>query len=368
VNAIRRADLNGAQVALVAMRPDGRVVAMVGGRNYAKSPFNRATQAVRQPGSSFKLFVYLAALRAGMTPDSTVLDEPVTIEGWTPENSNDTYSGPITLREAFARSSNVAAVRLQERVGRQNVIKAARDLGISTELRPTPSLALGTSGTKLIEMVAAYAAVANGNYPVRPHGLPAAEEGWFEGLRARFRRFNERSTWPMLLDLLWSSANEGTGRAAALRVETFGKTGTTQDNRDAIFIGFAGDLVTGVWIGNDDNSPLAGNVHGGGLPARIWRDFMSHAVDAPPARKPAPKPAREAPAGPPTGGPVLIVPPADVGGMEMGVEITPETVTITAQPPAGENEDAASEPVEIPIIAPPPPAPSEEEGEPPFGA
>ncbi len=366
VNAIRRANLNGAQVALVAMRPDGRVVAMIGGKNYGRSPFNRATQAVRQSGSAFKLFVYLAALRAGMTPESMILDEPVTIDGWTPANSDDSYDGLITLRQAFAQSSNVAAVRLQERVGRQNVIEAARDLGISTELRPTPSLALGTSGTKLIELVAAYAAVANGNYPVRPHGLSAAEEGWFDSLRTRFRQFNERSTWPMLLDLLWSAANDGTGRAAALRVETFGKTGTTQDNRDAIFIGFAGDLVTGVWVGNDDNSPLAGNIHGGGLPARIWRDFMTRAIDVPPARRPTPQPPREEPEAPPMEGPRLIIPPADVGGLEMGVEITPDTVTITAEPPAGQNEDAPSEPVEIPIIAPPPPAPTEEEGEPPF--
>ena len=363
VNAIRRANLNGAQVALVAMRPDGRVVAMIGGKNYGKSPFNRATQAVRQPGSSFKLFVYLAALRAGMTPESMILDEPVTIGSWSPENSDGTYRGLITLREAFGRSSNVAAVRLQEMVGRQNVIEAARDLGITTELKPTPSLALGTSGTKLIEMVAAYAAVANGNYPVRAHGLPDPEAGWFESLRARIRAFNERSTWPMLLDLLWSAANDGTGRAAALPVETFGKTGTTQDNRDAIFIGFAGDLVTGVWIGNDDNSPLAGNIHGGGLPARIWRDFMSHAIDLPPARRaPAPTPRRDEPS--PTG-PTLIIPPADVGGLEMGVEITPDTVTITAQPPAGKDEDAPLRPVEIPIIAPPPPGATEGEDEPP---
>ncbi|PWG01611.1 transglycosylase domain-containing protein [Sphingosinicella humi] len=366
VNAVRRANLNGAQVALVAMRPDGRVVAMIGGKSYRKSPFNRATQAVRQPGSAFKLFVYLAALRAGMTPESMILDEPVTIDEWTPENSDDRYDGLITLREAFARSSNVAAVRLQERIGRQNVIEAARDLGISTELKPTPSLALGTSGTKLIEMVAAYAAVANGNYPVRPHGLPAAEAGWFESMRSRFRRFNERSTWPMLLDLLWSAANDGTGRAAALRVETFGKTGTTQDNRDAIFIGFAGDLVTGVWVGNDDNSPLAGNIHGGGLPARIWRDFMSNAIDLPPARRPTRQPQREEPEAPPTDGPRLIIPPADVGGLEMGVEITPDTVTITAEPPAGQDDDAPTEPVDIPIVAPPPPVPPEEDGEPPF--
>ena len=353
VRTVRRAGLGKAQVALVAMRPDGRVVAMVGGKDYSKSPFNRATQAVRQPGSSFKLFVYLAALRAGMNPESTILDEPVTIDGWSPENSDARYRGPVTLREAFARSSNVAAVRLQETVGRENVIAAARDLGISTELKPTPSLALGTSGTRLIELVAAYAAVANGNYPVRPHGLPAAEQGWFDSLRARIRKFNARSTWPMLLDLLWAAANEGTGRAAVLRTETFGKTGTTQDNRDAIFIGFAGDLVTGIWIGNDDNSPLKG-IHGGGMPARIWRDFMSRAIETEPERRAAPRQAPPRRVAPP---PVTI--PIDPG-IQMDIDIGNEAVVIRADPFP---QDEDREPIDIPIIAPPPP-PGEDEAPP----
>ena len=137
----------GAQAALVAMRPDGRVVAMVGGRSYANSPFNRVTQARRQPGSAFKLFVYLAAFRAGWTPDSLIEDKPITIGGWTPGNSDGVYRGQITLREAFARSSNAATVRLSEEVGRNNVIRAARDLGISTPLPDKPSLALGTAGS-----------------------------------------------------------------------------------------------------------------------------------------------------------------------------------------------------------------------------
>ena len=137
--AITHAPIGDAQAALVAMRPDGRVVAMVGGKNYADSPFNRVTQARRQPGSAFKLFVYLAALRAGWTPDSMIEDKPITIGGWTPENSDRVYRGKITLREAFARSSNAATVRLSQKVGRANVIRAARDLGITTPLPDKPA-------------------------------------------------------------------------------------------------------------------------------------------------------------------------------------------------------------------------------------
>ena len=170
----------GAQAALVAMRPDGRVVAMVGGRSYSQSPFNRVTQARRQPGSAFKLFVYLAALRSGWTPDSLIEDKPITIDGWTPLNSDRVYRGKITLREAFARSSNAATVRLSEEVGRNNVIRTARDLGISTPIPDKPSLALGTGGVSLLELTSAYAAVASGRYPggsawlARRAGLPKA--------------------------------------------------------------------------------------------------------------------------------------------------------------------------------------------------
>src|SRR5256885_6288083 len=167
------------------MRPDGRVVAMVGGKNYGDSPFNRVTQARRQPGSAFKLFVYLAALRSGWTPDSMIEDKPVTIDGWTPVNSDGVYRGRITLREAFARSSNAATVRLSQAIGRNNVIRAARDLGITTPLPDRPSLALGTAGMSLLELTSAYAAVANGRYPIVARGLPEAQEA--EGLTEFFR-------------------------------------------------------------------------------------------------------------------------------------------------------------------------------------
>jgi penicillin-binding protein 1A len=276
--SIARAQIGDAQAALVALRPDGRVVAMVGGRNYGDSPFNRVTQARRQPGSAFKLFVYLAAFRSGWTPDSFIEDKPITIGGWTPLNSDRVYRGRITLREAFARSSNAATVRLSQEVGRANVIRAARDLGITTPLPDNPSLPLGTAGMSLLELTSAYAAIASGRYPVIARGLP--EEQQPIGLKALFRSegvLDRRRDWAPMLDLLYAAANNGTGRRAALSVPTFGKTGTTQENRDALFIGFAGDLVVGVWVGRDDNRSL-GKVSGGTVPAEIWKAFMSSAL------------------------------------------------------------------------------------------
>ncbi len=306
VRAITRAPLGDAQAALVAMRPDGRVVAMVGGKNYATSPFNRVTQARRQPGSAFKLFVYLAALRAGWTPDSMIDDAPITIGGWTPVNSDRVYRGKITLREAFARSSNAATVRLSEAVGRNNVIRAARDLGITTPLPDRPSLPLGTAGVSLLELTSAYAAVAGGRYPVVARGLP--DEQPVEGLKAFFRSdgtLSRNRDWSPMLDLLYAAANNGTGRRAALSIPTFGKTGTTQENRDAVFVGFAGNLVVGVWVGRDDNKSL-GKISGGTVPADIWRTFMSSALAVDGTRGP-PLPvtfARPAPLSQPTKSPL----------------------------------------------------------------
>jgi penicillin-binding protein 1A len=286
IRAIDRSGIGSAQAALVAMRPDGRVVAMIGGRSYKDSPFNRVTQARRQPGSAFKLFVYLAALRSGWTPDSLIEDKPITIDGWTPVNSDGVYRGKISLREAFARSSNAATVRLSEAVGRGNVMRAARDLGISTPLPDKPSLALGTAGVSLLELTSAYAAIASGHYPIVPRGLP--DPAAPEGLSSLFHRqaiLDERRDWIPMLDLLYAAANNGTGRRAALTTPTFGKTGTTQENRDALFVGFAGNLVVGVWVGRDDNSSL-GKVSGGTVPAQIWRNFMASALAI--DREPAP--------------------------------------------------------------------------------
>ena len=297
---ISRASLGGAQVAMVAMRPNGEVVAMVGGRSYKASPFNRAVQAKRQPGSTFKLFVYLAALRSGMNPGSVVADTPINEGSYRPKNAGGIYRGDITLEQAFARSSNVASVRLYNQIGGKSVERAARDLGIKSALTLDPSLALGSSGVTLIELTAAYAGVAANSWPVQPRAFKTEERGWIDWLFSGERSFDGR-THKMLLELLGSAVTEGTGRAARLSVPAFGKTGTSQDNRDALFIGFAGDLVVGVWIGNDNNSPLRG-VNGGGLPARIWRDFMAQAIKgaAPkaPANTPLPRPDPEGPVEP----------------------------------------------------------------------
>ena len=285
--AVARAGVRQAQIALVAMRPDGRVVAMVGGKNYADSPFNRATQARRQPGSAFKLFVYLAALRSGMTPDSMIDDEPVTIGDWSPKNADGRYLGPITLRQAFARSSNVAAARLTQKVGVAAVIRAARDLGISTPIPNEASIALGTSTVSLLELTAAYAAVAGENYPVSARGLEdAPNRSWYDEISNGQHPLTGRVREQMM-DLLSASAETGTGRQAALSVATFGKTGTTQDSRDALFVGFANGLVCGVWVGNDDNTPNRG-LSGGGIPARVWRDFMQNALGVGPKEAPHP--------------------------------------------------------------------------------
>ena len=292
------APLGGAQVALVAMRRNGEVVAMIGGKDYATSPFNRATQAKRQPGSTFKLFVYLAALRAGWSPDDRIPNTEITEGSYRPKNSGGRYSESLTLEEAFARSSNVAAVRLLGEVGSEKVIATARDLGVTAPLAEgDPSLALGTSTMSLIELTAAYAAVAANEYPVQPHAFARPERGFFENLWDGPSSFSS-STQASMERMLRSAINDGTGRAAMLRGPNFGKTGTTQDNRDALFVGYAGDLVVGVWIGNDDNSPLQGAISGGGLPARIWRDFMNRAMNVKAASgQPAPR-EQDDPGGP----------------------------------------------------------------------
>ncbi|MCB5424897.1 penicillin-binding protein [Altererythrobacter sp. CC-YST694] len=298
--AVSRAGLGKAQVALVAMRPNGEVVAMIGGKDYEDSPFNRATQARRQPGSTFKLFVYLAALRDGMSPDDRIDNSPIESGSYRPANASGTYSDSITLKDAFARSSNVAAVRLFGQLGSEKVIETARDLGVTSPLAEgDPSLALGTSSMTLLELTAAYAGVAGNAFPVKPRAVKAEEAGWFDWLWNSQQHLSSREQ-EGIEEMLRATINRGTGRAAMLNVPNFGKTGTSQDNRDALFVGYAGDLVVGVWVGNDDNTPLGG-VHGGGLPARIWKDFISQALGpkvVPAKRKATPQPDPSGPVQP----------------------------------------------------------------------
>ena len=284
---INGAKLGKAQAALVAMRPTGEVVAMVGGKNYAESPFNRATQAQRQPGSTFKLFVWLAAIKAGLDADDVINNSEFTQGSYRPRNANDRYSDEITLADGFAQSSNVAAVRLFGMVGDKAVIETARGLGISSPLAENdPSLALGTSEVNLLELTAAYAGVASNSWPVEPRAFAAEEPGWFDWVFDGKSSFSKRQH-EAIQSMLRQAINTGTGRAAMLPIANFGKTGTSQGNRDALFVGYAGDLVVGVWVGNDDGTPLAG-VSGGGLPARIWKDFMRGALKIQAPATPAP--------------------------------------------------------------------------------
>ena len=261
------------QAAMVVMRPDGRVVAMVGGRNYSDSQFNRAVQAKRQPGSSFKLFVYLAALRGGLKTESRLVDRPISIGDYKPENFGHRYRGRVNARQAFASSINTVAVRLSEGVGRQPVIDAARDLGITTPLKPRPSLALGAYEVTLLELTSAYTAVAAGAYPITPWAITGTEgpgENAFPPKDSGQWQLKEQKD---LLTLLHATVATGTGRRAQLPITSYGKTGTSQNFRDAWFMGFAGNLVAGMWIGNDDYSPMK-QVTGGNLPAEIWATFM----------------------------------------------------------------------------------------------
>lgn len=327
---VARAPLGKAQVALVAMRTNGEVVAMVGGRDHAASPFNRATQARRQPGSTFKLFVWLAALEAGMTTDSVVDDSPITTGSYRPRNAGDRYRGVISLEEAFVHSSNVAAVRLLQRVGSEAVIKQATRLGLKGPLTEgDPSLALGSASASLIEMTAAFAGVAGNKWPVEPHAFRREEQGWFEWLVDGPDSYSS-NVHEQMQDMLRAAVNRGTGRAARLSVPNFGKTGTSQDNRDALFIGYSGDLVVGVWVGNDDNTPMQG-IRGGGLPARLWRQFMGEAVRgaAPPRRAEPVAPPEEADPDPAVGPVFEGEITAEVGGAN--VRVTPEGVTVSGE-------------------------------------
>ena len=344
--------LNLTQAALVAMRPDGRVVAMVGGTDYATTPFNRATQAERQPGSSFKLFVYLAALDEGMRPGDMVEDAPIVIGDYAPKNDDGRYRGKISLATAFAASSNVVAVRLAQQFGTAAVIAQARKLGVTASISEYPAMALGTSPITLIEMTEAYAAISAGKRPITATALPPQPPS---GVLASVKATAEALTpWPSLApmrELLASVIRNGTGNAARLPIPAYGKTGTTQNHRDALFIGYAGDLVVGVWVGNDDNSPMNGVV-GGSVPAKLWRRFMQSALAADKAAK---APRTRQPAAEAIGDLVESVAGPDAGAAADAV--TDAVVDAEAGPIAAPAVADAPAPVEAQAPPPPEPAP-----------
>ncbi|MDP6473418.1 MAG: PBP1A family penicillin-binding protein [Alphaproteobacteria bacterium] len=272
------------QGALVALAPDGAVLAMVGGRDYAASQFNRASQARRQPGSAFKTIVYLAGLEAGLGPEDIFEDAPIEIAGWAPRNYSGDYRGPVSLRDAFAASINSVAVRVAQHAGINNVAELARRLGIHSDLPRDASLSLGSGDLTLIELTAAYAALAGDGALALPHGISEVRNRGGETVYARSGSGGGRVVSPeaaaAMRDLLAAVISDGTGKAAALPPAlgpAYGKTGTSQKFRDAWFVGFAGDVVAGVWLGNDNGKPMQG-VTGGGAPAAIWRDFMSQAL------------------------------------------------------------------------------------------
>jgi penicillin-binding protein 1A len=286
--AIRKVlDMDGkkahaSQAALVAMSKDGAVRALVGGRDYATSAFDRATGAHRQPGSAFKPFVYLAALESGLNPNTVRVDQPVTIGDWSPQNFDDTYAGPMTLQDAFAHSINSVAVQLGQEVGLESVIATARRLGIASPLAPNPSLPLGTSEVTPIELTAAYCSFASVGYRARPYLVTEIDSPTAGVL---YRRADpeegpviDKDDALLMNGMMYRVVTSGTGRAAAVPGhEVAGKTGTSADFRDAWFVGFSPGLVTGVWVGNDDSSPMD-KVTGGNLPARIWSGFMRVAL------------------------------------------------------------------------------------------
>lgn len=292
------------QGAIVVLEPDGAIRAMVGGRSYAESQFNRAAKARRQPGSAFKPFVYLAALESGRSPSTVVQDMPLTVASWSPRNEGGHYRGPVTLRQGLALSINTVAARLQLDVGAARVVGAARRLGVASELHEGPSLALGTSEVSLLELSGAYAAFANGGMAVEPHMIRRMRASSGRVLYAA----PAVSTKPVVAaahvgamnEMLTAVVAEGTGRRAALpRRQVAGKTGTTQDNRDAWFVGYTAHLVAGVWVGNDDGRAMD-KVQGSGLPAAIWRDIMLAAhegVQPRPLPGLEPSPDRPAPEG-----------------------------------------------------------------------
>ena len=268
------------QGALLAMTPRGAVRAMTGGKNYGKSQYNRATQAHRQPGSAFKPVVFLTGLEAGIRPDATFMDKPITVDGWSPKNYAGKYRGRVSYTDALAYSSNSIAVQVQEKVGRNEVAATAQRLGLNSANPRHPSMALGAGETSLLRLTAVYATFANQGYGVLPHGILEVRDG--KGNILYRRRGSGRGEvarpWHVaeMSRMLEITIQRGTGRNARIGRPAAGKTGTSQDYRDAWFLGYTNQLAAGVWLGNDNGAPM-NRVTGGGAPARLWRDFMKAA-------------------------------------------------------------------------------------------
>ena len=279
---------SGAQGALVSIDRDGAVRAMVGGRDYVTSLYNRATQAQRQPGSAFKLFVYLAALEAGRKPTDTMVDEPFEVDGWKPRNSTRSFAGPVSVREAFSRSINTISAKIGAELGVGTIADMARRFGVGTNISTYPSMVLGTSDVRLIDMTRAFASVGNRGISVMPFAIRKVVSA--DGrLLYQHERIEERvlvAPWVAagMTDLLQSAVLSGTGRAAQIGRPVAGKTGTTSSNKDGWFIGFSSGLTTGVWMGRDDAKAVAG-LQGGTAPARAFANFMRVAVANRPVQK-----------------------------------------------------------------------------------
>lgn len=278
--AADRAGMKAGDGALIALAPQGAVRAMVGGRDYGKSQFNRAVQALRQPGSAFKPVVYLAALEAGMTPASPVVDRPISLSGWQPSNFSGKYQGAMTLAYALSHSVNTVAVQLAQKVGPAKIIETARALGITTDLPKDAGLALGTGEVSLLELTTAYAVLARAGMGVWPYAITEIIGPDGQSLYRRQGsgpgRAVPAASARTLTAMMTKVIDGGTGKRAAIGRPAAAKTGTSQNYRDAWFVGFTPQLVTGVWFGNDDGAPMK-RVTGGGLPARTWAGFMTAA-------------------------------------------------------------------------------------------
>ncbi|HUD50338.1 transglycosylase domain-containing protein, partial [Parvibaculum sp.] len=290
------------QGAMIALAPDGAVLAMIGGRSYLQSQFNRATQAERQPGSAFKPIVYLAALEQGFNPYTEIEDSPVALGEWAPQNTNRRYAGTVTLTEALARSINSVAVKLGERVGVTAIANAAQRLGIASPVQDNLSIALGSSEVTLLELTSAYSTFGNGGRHFEPYGIveiTSADGNTLYAHRPASTQATDEAHAREMTYMLRHVVTEGTGLRANLPDRlAAGKTGTSQDNRDAWFIGYTGGEIAGVWFGNDDNKPMK-NVSGGNFAALAWHNYMQASqVGVPPAPLPGAEgdiPVAEAP-------------------------------------------------------------------------